>query len=293
MSWEDFAPRYEQASVGNRARRAPDRDRARRRRPLRHRFARPAACRRRVRARARRCTATSSIMSRPTSRGAPTPRYSPDLAAFTAMLGIAEPLRRIAPRVTAALAARGHQHVVAQLLHVLRERSASGTAAAAARARRRRARALRRRRHGRPCRRRDRDLRGHELEPSRPDPGDGADRRSHRAAVGEPVDQRAAAPPPHARRHRRGRRGRRRMVGEHRTRRGHRRRRCSSSGRTAPAIPAATRSERSRTVRSPARFARPRFNAPAFRQNDAVARAILTTLASLSAGSPEAEAVIG
>ena len=40
-------------------------------------------------------------------------------------------------------------------------------------------------------------------------------------------------------------------------------------------------------------FARPRFNAPAFRQNDAVARTILTTLASLNAGSTEAEAVIG
>jgi hypothetical protein len=40
-------------------------------------------------------------------------------------------------------------------------------------------------------------------------------------------------------------------------------------------------------------FARPRFNAPAFRQNDAVARAILTTLASLNAGSTEAEAVVG
>ena len=39
-------------------------------------------------------------------------------------------------------------------------------------------------------------------------------------------------------------------------------------------------------------FARPQFNAPAFRQNDAVARATLTTLASLSTGSPEAEAVI-
>jgi hypothetical protein len=38
-------------------------------------------------------------------------------------------------------------------------------------------------------------------------------------------------------------------------------------------------------------FARPRSNAPAFRQNDAVARAVLTTLAALS--SDEAEAVVG
>ena len=54
------------------------------------------------------------------------------------------------------VAARGHQHVVAQLLHVLRQWSAAGSAAPAARARRRGARALRRRRHGRPSRRRDR-----------------------------------------------------------------------------------------------------------------------------------------
>ena len=42
-------------------------------------------------------------------------------------------------------------------------------------------------------------------------------------------------------------------------------------------------------------FARPHFNAPAFRQNDVVARAVLTTLAELSEGSaePETEAVVG
>lgn len=40
-------------------------------------------------------------------------------------------------------------------------------------------------------------------------------------------------------------------------------------------------------------FARPRFNAPAFRQNDAVARAILTTLAALGSDEPESEAVVG
>jgi len=40
-------------------------------------------------------------------------------------------------------------------------------------------------------------------------------------------------------------------------------------------------------------FARPRFNAPAFRQNDAVARAVLTTLAAIGDETPEAEAVVG
>ena len=42
-------------------------------------------------------------------------------------------------------------------------------------------------------------------------------------------------------------------------------------------------------------FARPRFNAPAFRQNDLVARAVLSTLAALDTGddAAEAEAVVG
>ena len=111
---------------------------------------------------ATRCTATSPHHVAADVARRTDPAYSADLAAFTAMLGMAEALRRIAPRVTPTVAARGHQHVVAQLLHVLRQWSAAGAAAPAARARRRRARALRRRRHDRRRRRRDRDVRRHE-----------------------------------------------------------------------------------------------------------------------------------
>ena len=168
-SWDEFAAAIRPGEMGHRARRAPHRDRARPRRPLRHRLARPAACRRRVRIerraaplrrrscrRRRRATHRHCVQRRP--RGVH--RHARD--------GRGTAPHR-APR-DPTVAARGHQHVVAELLHVLRQWSAAGSAAAAARARRRRARALRRRRHGRPCRRRDRILRGHELEPSRPDP---------------------------------------------------------------------------------------------------------------------------
>ncbi len=63
------------------------------------------------------------------------------------------------------IAARGDQHLVAELLHVLREWSAARTPAPAARTRRRRARAVRGRGHARARRRRDRHVRRDELEP--------------------------------------------------------------------------------------------------------------------------------
>ena len=145
------------------------------------------------------------------------PRHSPDLAAFTAMLGIAEPLRRIAARVGSRSRLEGittwwlsffmyytsgpPPERLRQLLALVDAglvrfvgadmRIAADEAA--------------------------RHLRRDELEPSRRDPRHRARRRAHRAAVGEPGDERLAAPSPRAGRDRRGRGDRRRLVGEHRS----------------------------------------------------------------------------
>ena len=83
------------------------------------------------------------------------------------------------------------------------------------------------------------------------------------------------------------------MVDEHRTRRGHGPWAAAEADADGTGHPRRHALGAFTNRQVAGAFARPRFNAPAFRQNDAVARTILTTLASLNAGSTEAEAVIG
>ena len=114
-------------------------------------------------------------------------------------------------------------------------------------------------------------VRRDEQQPRRHDRGDRAHRRSHRPALGESLDERAAATAAHPRGDRRGRGDRRRVEREHRPRSVtgaalHLKRSDGTGHPRRHALGAFT----SRQVAGA--FARPHFNAPAFRQNDVVAR---------------------